>query len=93
MSTVTNPLPPFLAPFPRTRVTDEPGPSTTCVIFRWIGQSFQTCDECSAPVTQHLYHPTYGGGRPELYVKQWDRFLKRWEWQAVTVIKRKSPLP
>lgn len=58
-------------PFSRARIAESPGPSERCLIFWWIGQTFEHCEECGNPLREHLYHPVYGRGRPELFVKRY----------------------
>jgi len=69
------------------RVADTPGPSEDCLIFAWIGQTFESCDECGRPDREHPYTPVYGDDRPDLYIKQYDRLSKNWEWRPIKVKK------
>jgi len=73
---------PLFAPYP---VAEIAGPLACCFIFAWIGQSFESCDECGRPNREHLYRPTYGDERPDLYVKHYVKYLRRWEWRPVVV--------
>jgi hypothetical protein len=70
------------------RATNEPGPSQRCFIFAWIGQSFNTCDECGQPDYKHLYRYLFGNERPDLYVKHFAKHLRRWEWRPVKIQER-----
>lgn len=72
---------PFDAPFCASPTS--PGRNSTCVIFQWIGQSFEHCDGCGRPVREHLYHPTYSGQRPLFRVKVYQPWRYRWVWQPV----------
>jgi hypothetical protein len=66
------------------------GPSTTCRVFEWVGQSFQCCDNCGRSHTEHPYRPTYGTERPEFYVKHL-RHGRSWVWEPVKLNDRYSP--
>lgn len=38
---------------------------TECVKFWWIGQGFDTCDNCAEPYWEHRYEAAVGGQEPE----------------------------
>jgi hypothetical protein len=57
-----------------------------CLIFQWIGQSFESCDGCGKPYWEHLYDPAYGGSKGEFRVKVYVKYADKWEWRRVTVI-------
>ena len=71
------------SPFAAQRLADTPGPSKRCVIFHWIGQPFSTCDACSRPEREHLYHPPYGTSPTLFRIKQWDQWQQVWRWERV----------
>lgn len=59
---------------------------TTCRIFAWIGQSFESCDGCGKPYWEHLFDPTYGGETGTYRVKHYVEYQDRWEWRRVNPI-------
>lgn len=65
-----------LLPQPAAEPTTPAGytKARTCQVFAWIGQPFTSCDNCGRPIWGHLYLPPYGGARPVLFVRQWNRW-------------------
>lgn len=65
--------------------------SRKCLIFAWIGQEWNSCEECGKPLWEHMFHPPYGGQKPRFHVKQFvpdhpwtGRSGKgRWVWKPV----------
>lgn len=52
-------------------------------IFEWVGQPFDSCDNCGIPYWGHLYEPPTCGVKPLFRVKQWDEVRKAWAWKPV----------
>lgn len=60
-----------------------------CSTFKWIGQSWESCEGCAKPLEQHLYDPPYGGSRPLFHVKEYVHYLG-WHWAPVGGFVRRS---
>jgi hypothetical protein len=66
-------------------VTDKPAesglePLSDCRGFRWIGQSWESCDACGRPWDEHdgLHTlregaPPFGGTDDDWYIRPWKR--------------------
>lgn len=61
---------------------------TRCFVYKWIGQRYDTCDDCGRPEREHLYRPTFRGQRPDMHVKVYERWTKTWRWEPVKVLPR-----
>lgn len=57
--------------------------SRRCEIFHWIGQTFESCENCGRPFWDHLYEPPFGGTTPLFHVKQYDTSRGMWVWKPV----------
>jgi len=76
-----------LPPFSGARPAEPPecgySVKKRCLIFRWVGQSFESCDQCGEPRWVHCYDPPYGGARPIFYVRQYTPWRNAWFWEPV----------
>lgn len=65
----------------------EPGRApVACMIFMWIGQPFNYCDNCGAPYWKHLYEPPVSGRRVLFRVRQVRTSgtgVLSWAWEPV----------
>jgi hypothetical protein len=68
------------------RTTPSRSGDTTCQVFQWIGQRYDTCDDCGRPERTHLYRPTLGRERPDLRVKVYRERDQVWLWEPVMVL-------
>lgn len=57
-----------------------------CLVFAWIGQTFEFCDDCGKPYWEHLYDPTYGDDKGTYRVKVYEKHSKIWYWKKVNPI-------
>jgi hypothetical protein len=55
----------------------------TCYIFKWVGQSFESCDECGKPYWNHLFRPAFGGSKGDYRIKKYSKRFKCWVWTPV----------
>lgn len=62
----------------------------TCYIFAWIGQSFESCDDCGKPYWEHLFDPVYGGSKGTYRVKAYTAYNDKWHWKPVNPISPDS---
>jgi hypothetical protein len=69
--------------FTPDRPADPPRNPVICQIFVWIGQTFESCDNCGTPFWEHLYEPPVGGQKPLFHVRQWVDGRKEWVWKPV----------
>jgi hypothetical protein len=58
----------------------------TCYIFAWVGQSFESCENCGKPYWEHLFDPTYGGEKGAYRIKVYLSYLDAWVWEKVNPI-------
>ncbi|MGW3025838.1 hypothetical protein [Streptomyces sp. NPDC001221] len=72
-----------IALFAPDREAEPPTFPTICQIFRWIGQTFESCEDCERPFWDHLYEPPFSGAKPIFRVKQYAAHRKTWVWAPV----------
>jgi hypothetical protein len=60
--------------------------NTTCFIFWWIGQGFDSCENCGKPHWEHLFDPAYGGSKGTYRVKEYVGYKGTWRWKRVNPI-------
>jgi hypothetical protein len=64
-----------------TQTIDVPAwirPDGVCPAFRWIGQSFATCDGCGEPYWDHTHELTLAHDAKPFSIRERHQFIPRW---------------
>ena len=71
-------------PFAPLRPADAPtrDDHPRCSTFKWIGQSWESCEGCGKSLEDHPYDPPYGGTKPLFHVREYVSYLG-WHWAPV----------
>jgi hypothetical protein len=76
--------------FDITETTPSRSGDTTCRIFAWVGQSFESCEDCSKPYWDHMYMYPLGNNKGQFRIKKYKSWLKKWYWTPVEIITPES---
>jgi hypothetical protein len=73
-----------------TETTPLKSGDVSCRVFAWIGQSFESCENCGKPYWDHKYNAVYGGSKSSVRIKIYQSWSKKWYWRPVTIITPES---